>query len=187
MDNKANNKYQVFFIVSHLEVLDSIIKYDISTNSKGLSNFSERLSIKKNNKENVEFIVKVFSFSLNEKNKNKTKAEIVLNGFGSAEFIGIINYAPKKNNFIYDFSFDICHQDDKDIEPPNKLYLTKNDQLNIFIDLLKNDESLLDSLLEDSFNYLKKDKDYYYIDFYLSLLVNSYLKKSIMNCYHILI
>jgi hypothetical protein len=179
-------EYQVFFIVSHHDVLDNTIKYEISKDCKELYNFSERLSIKKVDKDGADFQVKVFSFFFKEGKKKKEQAEIILTGYGTAEFVGKIKYIPKKNNFIYDFSFDICHIDENDIKPPNSIKLTRNDQLKIYFELLKDkqfqkDELLFECLLEDSFNYLKEDNNHYYIDYYLSLLVNCHLKKNIIE------
>ena len=179
-------EFQVFFIVSHHDVLDDTLEYEISKDNEKIYNFSERLSIKMTDKNKNDFRVKVFSFSFKEEKKKKAQAEIILNGYGSAKFVGKINYVPKKNNFIFDFSFDICHIDENDVKPPDSFKLSKNDTLIIYFELLKDkqlqkEELLFESLLEDSFNYLKEDNNHYYIDYYLSLLVNCYLKKNIIE------
>ena len=185
MDSK--NTFKVFFIVSHLDVMDTITKYQIQKKNKKMkiTDLSERKIIKMKNKEDTEFIVKIFSFSFNESKSNEKEEEIILNQKG-IEFTGKIKFDPKKNNFIYDFSFDISHKDENDIPPPEHLNLTKCEQLNIFNNLFKDsqihqDENLFNSLLNDSFYFLKDDKDYYYVDFYLSLLVNSYLTSNIIE------
>ena len=183
MENNPE-KFKVFFISSHLEVF-SDIKYIISEKNQEKSDL-EIFSTKIVNKEDVTFDVKVFTFSFKKsKNKNKTK-KIKLIGYGSDEFIGIINFSPKKNIFIYDFSFNICHKENKDIPPPQTLKLTKYQQFNLFNELIhkeqfKKDESLFDDLLNDSFFYLKDNQDYYYINYYLLLLCNCYMKKNIIE------
>ena len=135
-----DKEYEVFFIVSHEEILNNLIKYELSNNNRELSNFSERLSMKKTNKEDIEYRIKLFSFSFNGNKKNKIKADIILNGYGTAKFVGKINITQKKNNFIYDFSFDICHQEENDIKPPNSCEFTKNEQFEIFNKLLKDNK-----------------------------------------------
>ena len=176
---------EVFFIVSHLESLK--ISYESSKKNKDTSDLKSRLSIKRTNKEDISFIIEVYSFSFYEsKNKGIIEEEIILNGYGSAKFIGKIKFNCKKNNFIYDFSFDIYHKDENDIPPPKSFDLTKSQQLNIYIEMIKNcqiqnNELLLDSLINDSFQFLKEENEYYFIDFYLSLLSICYTKKYIIN------
>ena len=46
---------------------------------------------------------------------------------------------------------------------------------------IQNNELLLDSLINDSFQFLKEENEYYFIDFYLSLLSIFYTKKYIIN------
>ena len=186
MKNSQNKEFQVFFIVSHHSALEDIIKYEISKENKEISDLSEIYFTKINNKDDIEFKVRVLSFTFNESYENDMGEEIKLIGYGDNKFLGKINFMPKKNNFIYDFSFDICHKDDTDISPPESLKLTKYQQYNIFDVLLKQDqfkkdEFLQESLLNDSFFFLKDFQDYYHVDFYLSLLVNCYLKKNIIE------
>ena len=179
----SKNDLQAFFIVSNLEVVDTMLKYfRYSKKNKTSLDLIERLSIKKYNKEGVEYIIKVFSFSFEESKSKEKETEIHLNGFDN-EFIGKIKFTPKKNNFIYDISFDISSKDGTDAIPEH-LNLSKCQQFNIFIELFKDinfkdDEKLFNSLLNDSFNILKED--YYYVDFYLSLLANSYSNKNIIE------
>ena len=176
---------EVFFIVSHPESFN--ISYESSKKNKNTSDLKSRLSIKRFNKEDIAFIIEVYSFSFYEsKNKGMIEEEIILNGYGSAKFIGKIKFNCKKNNFIYDFSFDIYHKDEEDIPPPKSFDLTKSQQLNIYIEMIKysqiqNNELLFDSLIIDSFKFLKKENEYYFIDFYLSLLSICYTKKYIIN------
>ena len=40
---------------------------------------------------------------------------------------------------------------------------------------------LFDCLIDDSLNFLKNDAEYYYIDFYLSLLYNTYMGQKIIE------
>ena len=186
MDDVIKKEFQVFFIVSHLDYLMGKLQYEISKKNKNITDLLERFCIKIKNKENVEFIVKVFSFSFEESNEKELVENIVLNGYGSDKFIGTIKFIPKKSNFIYDFSFDICHKDDNDIPPPENLKLSKCDQFNIFnkllkIDVFKKDDFLFESLIKDSFYFLKDNIDYQYVDFYLSLLANCYLNKDIIE------
>ena len=176
---------EVFFIVSHPEQFN--ISYESSKKNKNISDLKSRLSIKRANKEYISFIIEVYSFSFYEsKNKGMIEEEIILNGYGSAKFIGKIKFNCKKSNFIYDFSFDIFHKDEEDIPPPKSFDLTKSQQLNIYIEMLKNNqlqnnELLFDSLIDDSLKFLKEENEYYFIDFYLSLLSNCYTKKYIIN------
>jgi len=179
MNNNQKKEFQIFFIASHLSIYENI-KYELSKDTDITSNLLERFCTKINNEENNEFKVTIISYSFNESKKTEMKHEIKLIGYGSEQFLGTINFKPNRNTFIYDFSFDICQKYDEDISPPESLRLTKYEQFNIFRELikqdqlLKKDESLLESLLIDSFFFLKDDKQYYYIDFYLSLLVNCY-------------
>lgn len=95
---------EVFFIVSHPEQFN--ISYESSKKNKNISDLKSRLSIKRANKEYISFIIEVYSFSFYEsKNKGMIEEEIILNGYGSAKFIGKIKFNCKKSNFIYDFSF----------------------------------------------------------------------------------
>ena len=186
MKNNQKKEFQIFFIASHLSIYEDI-KYELSKDTDITSNLLERFCTKINNEENNEFKVKIISYSFNESKKTEMKHEIKLIGYGSEQFLGTINFKPNRNTFIYDFSFDIFQKYDEDISPPESLRLTKYEQFKIFSELikqdqlLKKDESLLESLLIDSFFFLKDDKHYYYIDFYLSLLVNCYTTINIIE------
>ncbi len=144
----------------------------------------EELCEIKNSEENLKFKVKVFSISFDESNiiNSDSELEIYLT-YKSEEFKGKIKFNRNKNNFIYNFSFDILQKEKEDLNPPSSLNLSDNDKFCLFHNVLKtkyqNNESLLDSLLEDSLDLLKIDCDYYYIDFYLSLFCISYKNKKI--------
>ena len=178
------NKNFIFFIVSHLEDLEEI-KYDLpkhETKFKLLEEFSEI----KNSEENANFKVRVFSIAFNESNIIKSDSELEIElAFKSEVFKGKIKYNQNKNNFIYDFSFDILHKDKEDLIPPHSLHLSDNEKFCFFRKALKskypNNESLLNSLIEDSLNLLKIDCEYYYIDFYLSLFCISYKSSKIIE------
>ena len=178
------NKNFIFFIVSHLEELEEI-KYDLpkhETKFKLLEEFSEI----KNSEENANFKVRVFSIAFNESNIIKSDSELEIElAFKSEVFKGKIKYNQNKNNFIYDFSFDILHKDKEDLIPPHSLHLSDNEKFCFFRKALKskypNNESLLNSLIEDSLNLLKIDCEYYYIDFYLSLFCISYKSSKIIE------
>ena len=179
---KEPNKKYIFFVSSHQDDLKSI-SYNLP---KEFNKFKlcEELCEIKNSEENLKFKVKVFSIAFNESNiiNSESELEICLT-YKSEEFKGKIKFKRNKNNFIYNFSFEILQKGKEDLNPPNSLNFSDNDKFCLFHEVLKikyqNNESLLDSLLEDSLNLLKIDCDYYYIDFYLSLLCISYKNKKI--------
>ena len=171
--NILDCEFHNYLIVSHLSNFDRMIKYNLSSKYNGMYNLSEQLSIT-DNYNNEEYKIKILSYTYNPSKIDEPKSEIILSGYGSISFSGIINFHPENNNFIYDFSFDICKDKEKDIEPPKALTLSKNQQFNIYMKLLRdmNNEKLLLSLLDNSFYYLKED-NYYNLDFYLSLFCNA--------------
>lgn len=127
-----------------------------------------------------------FFISFNESNLNDSESELIINLKISQleSFEGKIKFNKNKENLIYDFSFDILHKGKEDVYPPNTLNLFYYDKFYLFNQVLKNNyqnnESLFNSLLEDSLNLIKIDYDYYYIDFYLYLLCNSYKSQKII-------
>ena len=179
---KAPNKKLIFFIVSHQEEMKEI-HYDLSKDNNKFKLCEELCEIK-NSEENINFKIRVFSIVFNESKiiNSDSELEIILT-FKSEEFKGKIKFNQNKNNFIYNFSFDILHKEKEDLSPPNTLNISDNDKFCLFHEVIKNNyqnnESLLDSLLEDSFNLLKIDCDYYYVDFYLSLFCISYKSQKI--------
>ena len=171
-----NNEYQNYFIISHESFVDKTINYNLSSDCGGMSALSEELSIDYDKNGEESYKIKIFSYKYNPSKIKEPKTEIILSGYGSASFSGIITFKPDKDNFIYDFSFDIFKEKLQDISPPKSLTLSTNEQFNIFNQLLREKniqkEDLLSSLLDNSFYYLK-DLESYYFDFYLSLLYNS--------------
>ena len=167
-----NIDFQNFFIISHLSKYDRILKYNLSPESIGMSNFSEKLSIDYNENEE-DYKIKLYSYSYNPSKIKEPKTEIILYGYGSESFSGYISFEPKVDNFIYNFSFELYKGKLKDIPPPKSLKLPKNLQFDIFKQYLNDTnikkEQLLSSLLDSSFHYIR-DSEYYYFDFYLSLL-----------------
>ena len=179
---KEPNKKYIFFVSSHQNDLKAI-SYNLPKEHNKFKLCEELCEIK-NSEENLKFKVKVFSISFDESNiiNSDSELEIYLT-YKSEEFKGKIKFNRNKNNFIYNFSFDILQKEKEDLNPPSSLNLSDNDKFCLFHDVLKtkyqNNESLLDSLLEDSLDLLKIDCDYYYIDFYLSLFCISYKNKKI--------
>ena len=179
---KEPNKKYIFFVSSHQNDLKAI-SYNLQKEHNKFKLCEELCEIK-NSEENLKFKVKVFSISFDESNiiNSDSELEIYLT-YKSEEFKGKIKFNRNKNNFIYNFSFDILQKEKEDLNPPSSLNLSDNDKFCLFHDVLKtkyqNNESLLDSLLEDSLDLLKIDCDYYYIDFYLSLFCISYKNKKI--------
>lgn len=179
---KAPNKKLIFFVVSHQEEMKEI-HYDLSKDNNKFKLCEELCQIK-NSEENINFKVRVFSITFNESKIINSYSELEISlTFKSEEFKGKIKFNQNKNNFIYNFSFDILHKEKEDLSPPNTLNISDNDKFCLFHEVIKNkyqnNELLLDSLLEDSFNLLKIDCDYYYVDFYLSLFCISYKSKKI--------
>ena len=178
-------KLQIFFAVSHLESLGDL-KYKLASESNKFK-LSEELSETKIIEDNVDFKVQVFSISFDESNITNCQYELEINlDVANIEtFTGKIKFNKNKNNFIYDFSFDILHKEKEDLRPPPSLNLSYYDKFYLFNKVLKDkyqdNEQLFNSLLEDSFNLLKMDCDYYYIDFYLSLFTNSYKSSKIIE------
>ena len=179
---KAPNKKLIFFIVSHQEEMKEI-HYDLSKDNNKFKLCEELCEIK-NSEENINFKIRVFSIAFNESKIINSDSELEISlTFKSEEFKGKIKFNQNKNNFIYNFSFDILHKEKEDLSPPNTLSISDNDKFCLFHEVIKNkyqnNESLVDSLLEDSFNLLKIDCDYYYVDFYLSLFCISYKSQKI--------
>ena len=178
------NKKHIFFVVSHLnDKKDLIYELPKNYNKFGLA---EEYSELKEVDEHILFKVRVFSISFNESNLNDSESELIINLKISQleSFEGKIKFNKNKENLIYDFSFDILHKGKEDVYPPNTLNLSYYDKFYLFNQVLKNNyqnnESLFNSLLEDSLNLIKIDYDYYYIDFYLYLLCNSYKSQKII-------
>jgi len=179
-----HNKKYIFFVVSHLnDKTDLIYELPKNYNKFGLA---EEYSELKEVDEHILFKVRVFSISFNESNLNDSESELIINLKISQleSFEGKIKFNKNKENLIYDFSFDILHKGKEDVYPPNTLNLSYYDKFYLFNQVLKNNyqnnESLFNSLLEDSLNLIKIDYDYYYIDFYLYLLCNSYKSQKII-------
>ena len=176
--HKANKKllnvdFQNYFIISYLSLYDKALKYSLSDQCIGISDFSEKFSIIYNKNNEEEYIIKIFSYTYNPSNINEPKTEIILSGYGIFSFSGFCTFNPKRNNFIYDFSFEIYKGELKDISPPKMLNLSKSEQFNFFVQFLESTfkyDNLISSLIDCSFDYLK---DCYYLDFYLSILNNS--------------
>jgi len=182
-ENNIQNKKRIFFICSHLENSDGI-KIELPKNNNTFQ-LSEKLSILKFEEGNKRFKVNVFSLSFNDSNIDN-EVEINLNSPKVGIFSGKILFNPNKNNFIYDFSFDILHKEKEDINPPENINLSYNDKFCLFKEMLDNkykniNNELIDSLIDDSIDLLKNDIEYYYIDFYLSLLCNIYINKKIID------
>ena len=180
----APNKKHIFLVVSHLnDKTDLIYELPKNYNKFGLA---EEYSELKEVDEHILFKVRVFSISFNESNLNDSESELIINLKISQleSFEGKIKFNKNKENLIYDFSFDILHKGKEDVYPPNTLNLSYYDKFYLFNQVLKNNyqnnESLFNSLLEDSLNLIKIDYDYYYIDFYLYLLCNSYKSQKII-------
>ena len=180
----APNKKYIFLVVSHLnDKTDLIYELPKNYNKFGLA---EEYSELKEVDEHILFKVRVFSISFNESNLNDSESELIINLKISQleSFEGKIKFNKNKENLIYDFSFDILHKGKEDVYPPNTLNLSYYDKFYLFNQVLKNNsqnnESLFNSLLEDSLNLLKINCDYYYIDFYLYLLCNSYKSQKII-------
>lgn len=177
-------KKHLFFIVSHEEKMKDL-KYELAKESNKYK-LSEELCQPKMLEENINFKIRVFSIVFDETNlkDSESEIEIALNVSDLETFTGKIKFNRKKDNFIYDFSFDILHEGKADINPPISINLSYYDKLYLFSEVLKNkfqnNESLFRSLLEDSFNLLKNDCDKYYIDFYLSLFCKSYKSSKII-------
>ena len=169
-----NTDFQNYFIISHLSIYDRILTYNLSSESIGMSNLSEKLS--KDYKENEEdYKIKLYSYSYNPSKIKEPKTEIILYGYGSESFSGYISFKSTVDNFIYDFSFELYKGKLKDIPPPKSLNLTKNKQFELFKEYLNKSnikkDQLLSTLLDSSFCYIS-DYEYYYFDFYLSLLLD---------------
>ena len=174
---ELQKRYRIFFICSHLEEPNDI-KYELENNNYSFK-LSEKLSTVKILEDKSKCHVKVFSISFNEpKNENEVKINLKTNG--SVYSSGIIKFKPNKNNFIYNFSFNLFHHNKKGINSPKILNLSFSDKLFLFEQMLqnkykKNNNELINSLIDDSFDILKNEKSYD-IDFYLSLL--NFLSKS---------
>ena len=172
---KSQNKKRIFFIYSHLESLNGI-KIEIPKKYEAF-HLSEKLSTIKVGENNKKFKVNVVSLSFDDSVINM-EVEINLNVPKLGIFSGKILFNPDKNNFIYDFSFDILHKEKEDVMIEQNLNLSFNDKFCLFEEILndkkhKNKVELINSLIDDSLDYLKNDIDYYYIDFYLSLFRNA--------------
>ena len=181
------NKKRLFFIVSHLESQVDI-EYQLPKEYDKYI-LSEELCVTKSSEDTGIFKVIVFSISFigTSINNSESEVEIKLVDFKSDIYSGKMKFNSNKNNFIYDFSFDILYQGKFDKKPPDSLNLSYNDKFCLFNEALKakyqNNEELFNSLKDDSFDLLKREQEshYYYIDFYLSLFCNYYKTSKILE------
>ena len=128
---KAPNKKLIFFVVSHQEEMKEI-HYDLSKDNNKFKLCEELCEIK-NSEENINFKVRVFSITFNESKIINSDSELEISlTFKSEEFKGKIKFNQNKNNFIYNFSFDILHKEKEDLSPPNTLNISDNDKLALF-------------------------------------------------------
>lgn len=107
------NKRLIFLVVSHLENL-SDVTYELSQDENKFKLIEELCEIKRI-EENVTFKVRVLSISFEESeiNNSESELEINLNKGQNETFKGTINFSLNKDNFIYDFSFDILYKEKK--------------------------------------------------------------------------
>ena len=139
---KSTDKKRIFFICSHLKSLDEI-KIELPENYNECK-LSEKLVTIKVGEANKSFKVIVFSLSFYNSNIDG-EVVINLNAPKLGVFSGKITFNPNKNNFKYDFSFDILHKEKEDIKIQQNLvyhiminfaFLKKCSMINIKIGIL---------------------------------------------------
>ena len=181
---QSSEKPMIFFITSHLADLTET-KYELPENNGDYELFEELSEIKIEDKN--KYKIMVFSISLGDSN-NGEELEINMNVAKKGIFSGKIKFNQNKVNFIYNFSFGFLTKDNKEMKAPT-MKLSLGEQFNLYMEMLNNkdkfnDNSLIDTLIDDSINILKNynnNKISFDIDFYLSLFCRSFKSGKIVD------
>ena len=174
-----DNLFKVFFLISYEPSFSKEIKYSLS-NESGIENLKINCTKKvKNDVDNKEYIVLVFSFDIYNLKEEKKDKESNL-------FKAIINFTIEndiyekqilfkegRNNFIYNFQIK---------NNPSLMLLGQLTQLKTFYEVIKEQKNnskdiILNDLIPDSVNFLK-GRDIINFNFFLELLKLCFFDKN---------
>ena len=190
------DKKKLFFITSNQTKLDEHIEYKIK-NIKGLTN------LKAGNK-NAEYKEEMknqygaFSFYINsveikpedlkdeDKDKKSNKYKVTIyQRYNKTNFESdSVYFSPSKNNFIFNFKFNIYKGWGKTYQPPLQKDLSLFEQLKLYIKYLRNlkiqqKEQIFKDLIIDAKSQCLDNK--IYLDFFLEIFINCYFEKDAAN------